>query len=53
MAGEKYALANAFDAAFVVKHDLERIYLQHVPLIMLTDSKQLFDVIPRASHPSE
>lgn len=53
MAGEVYAFANAFDEAFVIKHDLERIYHQHVPLIMLTDSKQLFDVITRASHPTE
>jgi len=53
MAGEVYAFAKAFDDAFVIKHDLERNYHQHMPLIMLTDSKQLFDVITRASHPTE
>jgi len=26
MAGEVYAFADAFDAAFILKHDLERIY---------------------------
>ena len=50
MAGEVYAFADAFDAAFIIKHDLERIYDQHLPLVMLTDSKQMFDVITRASH---
>jgi len=39
MAGEVYAFAKAFDEAFVIKHDLERIHHQHMPLIMLTDSK--------------
>jgi len=49
MAREVYAFADAFDAAFIFKHDLERIYDQHLPLVMLTDSKQMFDVITRAS----
>eukprot|EP00170_Pyropia_yezoensis_P005362 contig_21761_g5376 len=31
MAGEVYAFANAFGEAFVINHDLERIYHQHVP----------------------
>eukprot|EP00170_Pyropia_yezoensis_P001479 contig_6504_g1483 len=53
MAGEVYAFANAFDEALVIKYDLERIYHKHIPLIMLTDSKQLFDVITRTSHPTE
>lgn len=53
MAGEVYAFANAFDEAFIIKHDLERVYKQRVPLTMLTDSKQLFDVITRASHTTE
>lgn len=52
-AGDVYAFANAFDEAFVLKYDLEKIYGQHIPLITLTDSKQLFDVISRASHPTE
>lgn len=49
MAGEGYAFADAFDAAYIVNHDLERIYRQHLPLIMLTDSKQMYDVVTRAS----
>lgn len=53
MAGEVYAFADAFDTAFILKHDLERIYHQHLPLVMLPDSKQMFDVITRASHTTE
>eukprot|EP00170_Pyropia_yezoensis_P002385 contig_10001_g2389 len=53
MAGAVCAIANAFDEAFVIKHDLQPVNQQHIPLIMLTDSKQLFDVITRASHPTE
>lgn len=53
MAGEVYAFADAFDAAFIIKHDLEFIYRQHLPLLMLTDSKQTFDVVTRASHTTE
>jgi len=53
VACEVYAFADAFDATFILKHDLERIYLQHLPLVMLTDSKQMFDVITRTSHTTE
>ena len=53
MAGEVYAFADAFDAAYILKHDLERVYGQPLPLVMLTDSKQMFDVITRASHTTE
>jgi len=53
MAGEAHMFADAFDAAFIIRHDLERLYLQHLPLVMLTDSKQIFDVITRASHTAE
>lgn len=50
MAGEVYAFANKCDEAYVMKDDLERIYRQHVPLVMLTDSRQRFDFMKRASH---
>ena len=53
MAGEVYAFADAFDAAYILKHDLERVYDQPLPMVMLTDSKQMFDVITRASHTTE
>lgn len=53
MAGEIDAFADALDEDFVIKHDLERIFRQQMPLVLLTDSKQMFDVITRASHTSE
>jgi len=53
MAGEVYAFADAFDAAYILKHDLERVYRQPLPLVMLTDSRQMLDVITRASHTTE
>jgi len=53
MAGEVYAFSAAFDEAFVIRYDLERIYRQRIPLNLFTDSKQLFDVVTKASHPTE
>jgi len=53
MAGEVYALTAAFDEAYMLRYDLERLYDHHIPLTVLTDSKQLFDVITRGSHPTE
>ena len=50
MAGEVSAFSDAFDAAYILKHDLERVYDEPLPLVMPTDSKQMFDVITRASH---
>ncbi len=49
MAGEIYAFSSAFDHAYIIKHDLERILGCQIPLSMFTDSKQIFDVITRAS----
>ena len=53
MAGEVYAFTAAFDEAFVIRYDLERLYGRRIPLNMFTDSKQLFDVVTKASHPTE
>ena len=53
MAGEVYAFSQAFDAAFMIKHDLETIYCQKIPMLMLTDSKKRFDVITKATHTTE
>lgn len=49
LGGELYAFTEGFDSAFMLKHDLERIYGKHIPLQMRTDSKQMFDVITKAS----
>eukprot|EP00171_Calliarthron_tuberculosum_P023435 IDg23435t1 len=53
MAGETYAFTDAFDQSYIIKWDLEKILYMNIPLRMFTDSKQLFDVITKASHPTE
>lgn len=53
MAGEIYALTAALDEAFIVRYDLVELYCRHVPLSLLTDSKQAFDVITGTTHPTE
>eukprot|EP00170_Pyropia_yezoensis_P006154 contig_25038_g6173 len=53
MVGEIYALSAALDEAFIVRNDLEGLYRRHIPLSLFTDSKQVFDVITRATHPTE
>jgi len=37
----------------MLRHDLERLCDCHIPMTILTDSKQLFDVVTRGSHPTE
>lgn len=49
LGGEVYAFADAFDIAYIMKHDLESITGKCIPLTMLTDSKSLFDVIAKCS----
>lgn len=47
--GEVYAFAEGFDCAFKILHDLESMSPPHIPLQMRTDSKNLFNVIFKAS----
>ena len=53
MVSEVFAFSAALDHAYVIFHDLQTISDQPVPLTMLTDSKQLFEVITRAAHTTE
>ena len=53
MGGEIFALADGFDRAFMIRHDLENIYCKKIPLYVLTDSKQVFDTITKASKTME
>ena len=53
MAEEVYAFTAAFDEAFIIRYDLERLYGRHIPINIFTDSKQLFDVVTKGSHPTE
>jgi hypothetical protein len=47
------ALADAFDMAYSLKHDIETIIKQNVPIVILTDSQSLFDVISKATTTAE
>ena len=53
MAADALAFADAFDHAFILKHDLQRILGREVPLLMLTDSKLLFDAITGNKYTTE
>jgi hypothetical protein len=53
LGSETMALADAFDMAHALKHDMEMIIKQKVPIVILTDSLSLFDVITRASITAE
>lgn len=53
LGAEVIAFAEAFDAAFVLKIDLENFLGRHVPLTMPTDSRSLFDVINKNSTTTE
>jgi hypothetical protein len=45
MAAETLAFTAAFDAAFTVRDQLERVLKRKVPITMYTDSKGLYDVL--------
>lgn len=45
MGGKTHAFAGAFDASYAVRHDLEHILKQNIPLFIVTDSGYLFKVI--------
>jgi hypothetical protein len=47
------AHADAFDTAHALKHDIDMIIKQNVPIVILTDSLSLFDVITKATTTAE
>ncbi|CDF36767.1 unnamed protein product [Chondrus crispus] len=53
LGGDVYAFASGFDRAFILRHDLETIFGMKIPLHMLTDSLQMFDVITKGSSTTE
>ncbi len=53
MTGETYAFSDAFDQAFVIRHDLETIYNRIIPFVSFTDSKKLFDFVTKVTYPTE
>lgn len=53
LASETIAFADAFDTAFIIKHDLQRVINHSIPIIMIADSLSLFDVIKKVSVTAE
>lgn len=47
---EIHAFADAFDASYSIRHDLQNIMIRKVPLCILTDSDALFKVIVKSSN---
>ena len=50
---ETMNLADAFDMAFTLRHDLEHMIQQSIPIIMITDSLLLFNIITKATTTTE
>lgn len=53
LAGEIMAFSAGFDAAFILKHDLEAVTRKRIPLYMMMDSMALFDMVTRNAYSSE
>lgn len=48
-----YAIAEYFDAAYILKHDLERMLNKKVQITLLTDSEILFNIIVKSTTTTE
>ena len=53
LGSETMALADGFDMAYMIKHDIQRMTKTKIPLYILTDSLSLFDVITKLSSTTE
>jgi hypothetical protein len=53
LGSETMALADAFDKAFAIRHDMQDITRRSIPIVILTDSLSLFDVLTKSSTTSE
>jgi Reverse transcriptase (RNA-dependent DNA polymerase) len=53
MGAEALAFCDALDFSYTLRHDLERMLQQNVPLSILTDSRQVFDIITQSSPTAE
>ena len=47
------AFSAGFDVSVILKHDLQLIMKQLIPLYMMTDFRGLFDVVTGNSHSAE
>ena len=53
LGSETMAFADAFDMAYAMKNDIHNMTSLDIPIVMLTDSLSLFDVITKAKITSE
>jgi hypothetical protein len=53
LGAETMALANAFDAAYSLNHDMQGMLQMGVPITLYIDSLSLFDVITKSTMPRE
>lgn len=53
LGSETMALADGFDAAYAIRHDVEKMTGKRIPLSVYTDSLSLFDVITKATLTAE
>ena len=53
LAAEVIALSDAFNDGFSLYNELKAAFKRNVPLILLTDSKLLFDIIQKRSQTSK
>jgi hypothetical protein len=53
LAAETMAFAYTFDASFALKHDLGSMIGKPIPLLLLTDSRPLFDILVCAKYTTE
>lgn len=53
LGAETYEFADAYDDVYCAKCDLEKVLDRRVPLMILTDSKSLFDIITKCSQTKE
>ena len=53
LGSEVLALADAFDMAYALKHDIQALLSKEIPLVLITDSLSLFDVISKSTITAE
>ena len=53
LGSEVLAFSDAFDMSYAIKHDLQALLNQEIPLVMMTDSLSLFDVITKCTQTAE
>lgn len=53
LSGETHAFVDSFDAAYTIRHDMEKMLNQNIPLNVETDSDSLFKVVNQSSNTTE